>query len=134
MGRGALPQREHRHLLLSSIVQHRRPLPPNCPQDDPCPIAGVTNCSHGCLFKVKTDPNEYEDVAAKNPEMVSKLSHRLEELRETAFLPVRCTCDDGFGGVACTSGPGCDDPRSCDNAVGRWQGFWGPFVDIDDQL
>eukprot|EP01047_Picozoa_sp_COSAG01_P055986 COSAG01_NODE_6293_length_3751_cov_1.697700_7_plen_181_part_00 len=129
----------------STIVQHAsKGLPSNCPRDDPCPVGGVSNCSHGCLYKVKTDPYEYQDVAAQNPEMVSKLSHRLEELRETAFLPVRCTCDDGFGGVACTSGPkkhadggpitSCDDARSCENAMGIWGGFWGPFVEIDGQL
>ena len=51
------------------------------------------------------------------------------ELKETAFTPVRCTCDDGFGGISC-GGAGCADTRACDTALGKNGGFWGPFVDV----
>ena len=62
-------------------------------------------------------------------------------IKQTAFLPVRCTgCDDGFGGRACTvtnstDGPAghalessCAAPAACERAAGLYGGFWGPFV------
>ena len=58
---------------------------------------------------------------------VQSLLRRIEELRESAFLPIRCIgCDDGFGGIYCRS---CGaDPRMCDAVSGRWGGFYGPWV------
>ena len=57
------------------------------------------------------------------------LTRRIEELRESAFLPVRCQCDDGFGGISCNKGD-CEDKRACEMVDERYGGFWGPFVDV----
>ena len=47
------------------------------------------------------------------------MKRRIEELKESAFTPVRCTgCDDGFGNIAC--GPkNCHDARACEVAMGE---------------
>lgn len=98
----------------STILQHSdRPPPANCPEHDPCPstagLPGVTNCTAGCLYNVRTDPYEYHDISAQYPEKVVELTHRIEELKQSAFTPVRCTgCDDGFGQISCDpAGNGC---------------------------
>lgn len=43
----------------STILQHSdRPPPANCPEHDPCPstagLPGVTNCTAGCLYNVRS--------------------------------------------------------------------------------
>ena len=63
--------------------------------------------------------------------MQQRTTHRrIEELKETAFVPVRCgpECDDGMGNIACG---GCGDPRACETALFKNGGFWGPFIDIN---
>ena len=43
---------------------------------------------------------------------------RIEELKQSAFTPVRCQgCDDGFGNIACTN-PACAHPKACEMATG----------------
>ena len=52
--------------------------------------------------QVRKDPYEYHELSAQFPEKVRELMRRVEELKESAFTPVRCTgCDDGFGNIAC---------------------------------
>jgi len=70
----------------------------------------LTNCGAGCLYDVIADPYETEDVAAENPEVVTKAKARLAELNKGIYLPDRGTPDAG----------GC----------GRWNGFYGPWVDM----
>ena len=102
---------------------------PGCPTDDPCPRRGVTNCTEGCLYELRSDPSEYHELSAQHPDIVAALLQRIVQVRESAFLPVRCQCDDGFGGIACAAG-GCADARACEMVQKRWGGFWGPFVDV----
>ena len=101
-----------------------------CPTDDPCPPGGETDCSDGCLYEVRSDPTEHHELVGQ--QYAAKkyaLTKRIEELKESAFTPVRCTCDDGFGGISC-GGASCADTRACDTALGKNGGFWGPFVDV----
>ena len=46
----------------------------------------------------------------------------LQILEFAAFTPVRCACDDGFGGIACGGG-GCADARACETAMASNNGF-----------
>jgi hypothetical protein len=71
----------------------------------------------------------YTDLAPLHPEIVERMLRRLEELRESAFLPIRCQCEDGFGGISCNAG-GCADKRACEMVTEKYGGFWGPFVDV----
>ena len=44
----------------------------------------------------------YHEISAQYPEKVAELTRRVEELKQSAFTPVRCTgCDDGYGGISC---------------------------------
>ena len=107
----------------SFIMKYSRTLLLQCPIDDPCPPRGETNCSDGCLYEVRSDPEERTELTSKYPEKVEAMTKRLEELKETAFTPVRCTCDDGFGGISC-GGISCADARACETANGPNKGFW----------
>ena len=109
-----------------------------CPQAEMC----VEDCADGrCLFETRSDPTEHHNLAAQMPGKVAAMLRRIDMIKQTAFLPVRCTgCDDGFGGRACTvtnstDGPAghaletsCAAPAACERAAGLYGGFWGPFV------
>ena len=123
------PNRTTNTCCFSAVLQGGpgRVPPGGCPKDDPCPYMGVTNCSSGCLYEVRSDPSETRELSSSHPEKVQSLLRRIEELRESAFLPIRCrSCDDGFGGIFCRS---CgEDPKMCDAVENRWGGFYGPWV------
>ena len=70
------------------------------------------HCGAGCLFELRSDPVEATDRAAEHPAVVARMRARLEALLPTAFNPHR--------------GP--VDPAACDTAMGRYGGFFGPFV------
>jgi hypothetical protein len=90
--------------------------------------------------------SEHNNVAVLFPEKVAEMLQRIDMIKQTAFLPVRChcgdgPCDDGYGGVACSvtndtetrpgasvSGASYADPLACERALGTNGGFWGPFV------
>jgi hypothetical protein len=59
------PNRTTTTCCFDSVLQNPpRPIRKDCPRDDPCPPAivgmgsGVTNCSSGCLFELRSDPSE----------------------------------------------------------------------------
>merc|ERR1712232_865236 len=66
----------------------------------------------GCLFDILQDPGEHVNLAAKKPEVFQQMMKRVAELQQTVFSPHR-------GEV---------DPAACDMALGKYKGFWGPFV------
>jgi arylsulfatase I/J len=68
------------------------------------------NCGAGCLYDVIADPTEHHNKAAEEPEVVERLKTRLDELNKGKFLPDR----------------GTPDKNSCT----RWDGFYGPWIDI----
>lgn len=67
----------------------------------------------GCLFNLEADPFEKEDLAWAFPEKAQQMVARIEELERSAFNPDR----------------GTTDPRACEAALGRWQGFWGYWLE-----
>ena len=70
---------------------------------------------------------EHTELSQGMPEKVAALTRRIEELKQSAFTPVRCTgCDDGFGNIACGA-QSCHDARACEVAMNSNGGFWGPF-------
>lgn len=70
------------------------------------------HCSDGCLFELRSDPLEANDVSAANPSRVAAMRTKLMGYEATAFNPHR----------------GVDDPAACEMAEGQYGGFWGPFV------
>jgi len=75
----------------------------------------VAHCgpNYGCLFNLKDDPTEHNDIAAQNPDILTKLRNRLLEIRATVFNPDR----------------GAVDPRACQTARTKYNGYWGPWID-----
>jgi len=68
----------------------------------------------GCLFDIIADPTEHENIIAKHPDIFQRLVARAAELQKEVFSPER----------------GQDDPEACKLAMGKYGGFWGPFVDV----
>ncbi len=67
--------------------------------------------ANGCLFNVRDDPNEENDLAAAMPEKLAELHARLSALREGVYAPDR----------------GDEDPAACDQ-IATNRGFWGPWL------
>jgi arylsulfatase I/J len=72
----------------------------------------VGHCADGCLYNLMADPLETTDLASQMPAKVAELRTKIEKYESTAFNPKR-------GGT---------DPKSCNNALGKYGGFWGPFL------
>mmetsp|Transcript_31017 Transcript_31017/g.78481 ORF Transcript_31017/g.78481 Transcript_31017/m.78481 type:complete len:544 (+) Transcript_31017:82-1713(+) len=70
----------------------------------------AVNCESGCLYDVKADPYETNDIAHLQPLVLEKMMARLSELNKGLFLPDR----------------GIPDSRGCT----PWTGFYGPFIDV----
>ena len=71
----------------------------------------AVDCSHGCLYDVRSDPGEHRDVSASNAPVVKLMKARIKILNATAFSPQR----------------GLPDARGCATALAQG-GFWGPFL------
>jgi arylsulfatase I/J len=70
------------------------------------------NCNNGCLFNIKQDPNEYENLAEKMPSILKSMQSKLSKQQATYFNPSR----------------GEDSSEACNTALNKYNGFWGPFV------
>ena len=99
--------------------------------------ACIQDCANGtCLYELMGDPTEHHNQASEpalRPRVEAMLLW-LHVAKNKAYLPKRCTCDDGYGGTNCqyfadgTAYETCLDPRACTAAAARG-GFWGPFLD-----
>lgn len=84
------------------------------------PVTILKECgrSHatGCLFDIHKDPYEEENLAhlPEFKELFNSMLARVDELQAGVYSPVR-------GGV---------NPKACDMAYGKYDGFWGPFLDL----
>ncbi|XP_019856107.1 PREDICTED: arylsulfatase B-like isoform X2 [Amphimedon queenslandica] len=80
------------------------------------PNGGITAIEHcgddGCLYNIKDDPEERNNIATKEPEMLKKMQDKLKNYQATYFNPDR-------GPVS---------PDACTMALDTYGGFWGPFV------
>lgn len=68
----------------------------------------------GCLFELMSDPTEHSNLAQRNIAKLAQLKQILKAHSGALFSPDR-------------GGP---DPAACAAASGRYQGFWGSFVDV----
>jgi len=100
--------------LLTGDVQQDVYTGPHYPNSSTNEISNnfVGHCSDGCLFELKSDPLEANNLAAQQPERVAAMRKKLMAYEDTAFNPHR----------------GTDDPAACQMAMGPYGGFWGPFV------
>jgi arylsulfatase I/J len=75
-------------------------------------IGKSEDCGDGCLFNIKDDPCEYENLAVKMPDMLKTMQKKLKQYQATYFNPDR-------GEIW---------PGACDTALNTYGGFWGPFL------
>ena len=76
-------------------------------------IPTVQNCGDdGCLYNIKKDPEEREDLAKQMPIVLKNIKEKLDKYRVTYFNPDR----------------GSIWPGACDKALSKYNGFWGPFL------
>lgn len=75
------------------------------------------NCTNGCLFDVFADPTEHDDLASSKPDIRDQLYDRLMQLNEGNFNPER----------------GEMTKKACLVAYNRYEGFYGPFVDLSSE-
>ena len=68
----------------------------------------------GCLYNIKTDPEERNNLAATMPEILSEMQVKLAKYQASHFTPDR----------------GTTWPGACDVAMNKYGGFWGPFLDL----
>ena len=68
----------------------------------------------GCLYNIKSDPEERNNLASTHKATLRSLRLKLQAYQNTHFDPYR-------GSVS---------PEACTAALGKHQGFWGPFVSV----
>ena len=71
-----------------------------------------SSCPTGCLYNVFTDPSEYNEVSAQNPEIVAQLRARIAYHNSTMYRPNRGTPSN----------------LACNASLNKWKSFWGPFI------
>ncbi|XP_065826529.1 arylsulfatase J-like [Oscarella lobularis] len=77
--------------------------------------AGVNDredCGDGCLFNIKTDPEERNNLAESMKDVLKDMQRKLARYQKTFYNPDR----------------GSSDPAACDAAINVYKGFWGPWV------
>lgn len=71
----------------------------------------------GCIFNLSEDPSEYADLSSSQPKIAATLLTAINAERNQTFSPNRGAQSD----LSClAAGPG-----------GKWNGFWGPFVELE---
>lgn len=80
----------------------------------PAGIRAVEHCGEsGCLYNIKNDPEERMNLATTMPDILKQMHAKLASYQATFFNPDR-------GNVW---------PGACEDALGKYGGFWGPFLD-----
>ena len=76
-------------------------------------IPSVQNCGDkGCLYNIRKDPEERDNLAMKEPDVLKDMQRKLAKYQATYFNPDR----------------GSIWPGACDTALTKYNGFWGPFL------
>jgi len=68
----------------------------------------------GCLYNIKTDPEERNNLASAMPDVVKDMQAKLAKYQASYFNPDR----------------GERWPDACETAINKYGGFWGPFLGI----
>lgn len=70
------------------------------------------DCKNGCLYNIMDDPEERKDLAKTETQVLEQMQKKLASYQSTYFNPDR----------------GTQWPGACDDALGKYEGFWGPFL------
>ena len=77
--------------------------------------AGINHrqeCGTGCLYNIMDDPEERNDLANSEIKILKDMQKKLSDYQATLFNPNR----------------GKESPEACAAALGKYEGFWGPFL------
>ena len=69
--------------------------------------------AQGCLFNVREDPQENDNLATRMPQLFLDMLRRVDELQETVYSPIR----------------GVTDPLACEQAIENGY-YWGPWLEV----
>ena len=73
----------------------------------------VEHCGKtGCLYDIKNGPDERQNLAKKLPDVLKDMQKKLTSYQESYFNP-----SHGKQWLAC-----------CKDALEKYKGFWGPFI------
>ena len=79
------------------------------------PLTKLMKCKpdakHGCLFNIKEDPYEMNNLAPSMPDLFNEMLKRIEEAQKTVYSPYR----------------GKKDARACNIAKDKYENHWGVF-------
>ena len=79
------------------------------------PLTKLMKCKpdakHGCLFNIKEDPYEMNNLAPSIPDLFNQMLKRIEEAQKTVYSPYR----------------GKKDARACNIAKDKYENHWGVF-------
>lgn len=75
-------------------------------------ITTVENCNEGCLYNIRVDPEERNNLNETMPDVLKEMQGKLKEHLKTFFNPDR-------GGT---------DPKACEAAIHKYGGYWGPWL------
>ena len=71
----------------------------------------AVDCGDGCLFNIREDPSEYNDLAEKEPSRLQEIRKRFFELSETAFEAPEMPINNSL----------------CEKYLESHRGFLGPY-------
>ena len=91
---------------------HTGPQFPNITTDPKVIHTAQHDCGNGCLYHIKEDPYEYNNLATKMPDMLKTMQKKLAKYQKTYFNPDR----------------GNNWPAACETALNKYGGFWGPYL------
>ena len=100
--------------IITGNVQHSAWTGPQFPNTTTTSkqINAIEKCGDECLFNIKDDPYEYENLAKKMPDVLAQMQKKLQKYQATYFNPDR----------------GKTWPGACQTALNKYGGFWGPFL------
>merc|ERR1712154_553123 len=113
-------------LIVSQTVQGAEWQGPVYPNASSIAAEAKAHCPKGCLFDVVNDMTEHIDLASKDTKRVNGMTNTLNELKKTFFnnsdnLKKDESCPKNIDGMQC----------ACWMAVNKYNGYYGPFVNID---
>lgn len=80
---------------------------------------GAFDCGAGCLFNIRRDPSEYNDLSRDQPEKLDEMLHRYHAAVDDTFTPKQRPGENYKG-----------DTERCKAFVQEHGGFKGPYLDF----
>ena len=100
--------------ILTGTISHAGWTEEDYPNSDSTRLPSQDCGNKGCLYHIKDDPEEINDLASTKRSILREMRAKLQTYQGTLFNPDR-------GSVA---------SEACDAALGKYSGFWGPFIEL----